>query len=79
MIMGLYNPEHHTKIMQEAEKFPMFEDKYKMLTALHSTDISTAELETSGAAAGKSTFKQMKKCTDCNGFVDSSNKQHTKC
>ena len=79
MIMGLYNPDHCTKIMQEVAKHPTFDEKYKMLAALHSTDISTAELETSGSTTGKSAYKNTKKCTDCKGLVDSNNAKHTKC
>ena len=65
MIVGLYNPEHRTRIMQDATQYPSFDDKCKMLSALHATDLSTSELETSGSGTAKSAYKSNKKCTEC--------------
>ena len=61
MIVGLYNPDHRTMIMQDAAQYPTFEAKCKMLGALHATDLSTAKLDTSGSSAAKLAYKSSKK------------------
>ena len=81
MTTRLYNPEHKSKIMTEADKLPKFDDKYKVLAIMHATDFSTGELDGSNTNARRSEYKQEKgqhKCK-CGKEVTSANKKHTKC
>ena len=81
MIAGLYNPEHRSKIMMEADKLTSFDDKYKALATMHATDFSTGELDSTRTNARRSDYKQEKnqrKC-DCGKSIQSKNQQHTKC
>ena len=56
MVAGLYNPEHRTRIMQEADKLKSFDDKFKALATMHSTEVSTSKLD-SASAMGRSAYK----------------------
>ena len=81
MIAGLYNPEHRSKIMMEADKLTSFDDKYKALATMHATDFSTGELDVTRTNARRSEYKQEKcqrKC-DCGKSIQSKNQKHTKC
>ena len=53
--------------MQEADKLKSFEDKFRALAMMHSTEVSTSELDSS-SAMGRSAYKNAgkdngKKCT----------------
>ena len=81
MIAVLYNPEHRSKIMMEADKLTSFDDKYKALATMHATDFSTGELDSTRTNTRRSDYKQEKsqcKC-NCGKSIQSKNQKHTKC
>ena len=50
MITGLYNNEHRVRLLTEADKLPTFQEKYNALTTMHTTDLSTSQLNASTSA-----------------------------
>ena len=73
MVAGLYNPEHRTRVMQEADKLKSFDDKFRALAMMHSTEMSTSKLDSS-SAMGRSAYKNAgkdngKKCKCGNPII----------